>query len=40
MDIKNKKIGYIFTGSFCTFSKSIPIIKELKKLVADIIPIM
>ena len=40
MDIKNKKIGYIFTGSFCTFSKSIPIIKELKKLGADIIPIM
>lgn len=40
MDIKNKKIGYIFTGSFCTFSKSIPIIKELKKIGADIIPIM
>ena len=40
MEIKNKKIGFILTGSFCTFSKVIPKIKELKKLGADIIPIM
>ena len=40
MEVKNKKIGFILTGSFCTFSKTIPKIKELKKLGADIIPIM
>ena len=40
MDIKNKKIGFILTGSFCTFSKTIPKIKELKNKGAEIIPIM
>lgn len=40
LEVKNKKIGFILTGSFCTFSKTIPKIKELKKLGADIIPIM
>ncbi len=40
MEVKNKKIGFVLTGSFCTFSKTIPKIKELKKLGADIIPIM
>lgn len=40
MEVKDKKIGFILTGSFCTFSKVIPKIKELKKLGAHIIPIM
>lgn len=40
MDVKNKKIGFILTGSFCTFSKTIPKIKELKNKGAEIIPIM
>ena len=40
MDIKNKKIGVIMTGSFCTFSKVIEQIKELVKRGADVIPIM
>ena len=40
MEVKNKKIGFVLTGSFCTFRKTIPKIKELKKLGADIIPIM
>lgn len=40
LEVKNKKIGFILTGSFCTFSKTIPKIKELKRLGADIIPIM
>ena len=40
MNFKNIKIGYIFTGSFCTFSKSISKMKDLIKLGADIIPIM
>ena len=40
MEVKGKKIGFVLTGSFCTFNKTIPKIKELKKLGADIIPIM
>lgn len=40
MDIKDKKIGVIMTGSFCTFSKVIEQIKELVKRKADVIPIM
>ncbi len=40
MEVKNKKIGFILTGSFCTFSKTIPKIKELIELGADVIPIM
>lgn len=40
MDIKNKKIGVIMTGSFCTFSKVIEQIKELVKRGADVLPIM
>lgn len=40
MDVKDKKIGFVLTGSFCTFSKTIPKIKELIKLGADVIPIM
>lgn len=40
MDLKDKKIGFILTGSFCTFQKVIPKMKEIKKLGAKIIPIM
>lgn len=40
MEVKNKKIGFVLTGSFCTFKKTISIMKKLKKLEADIIPIM
>lgn len=40
MEIKGKKIGFVLTGSFCTFSKVIPKIKELVKKEAKIIPIM
>ena len=40
MDVKDKKIGFVFTGSFCTFSKTIPKIKELIKKGAEVIPIM
>lgn len=40
MEIKGKKIGFILTGSFCTFSKTIPKIKELVKKEAEVIPIM
>ena len=40
MEVKGKKIGFVLTGSFCTFSKTIPKMKELKKAGADIVPIM
>ena len=40
MEVKGKNIGFVFTGSFCTFSKTIPQMKKLKELGANIIPIM
>lgn len=40
MEVKGKKIGFVLTGSFCTFQKTIPKIKELIKIGAEIIPIM
>lgn len=40
MDLKDKNIGVIMTGSFCTFSKVIKQIKELVKKGANVIPIM
>ncbi len=40
MEVKGKKIGFVMTGSFCTFKKTIPIIKKLVDKKAEIIPIM
>ena len=40
MEVKNKKIGFVLTGSFCTFKKTIPQMKKLKNYGAKIIPIM
>lgn len=41
MNLENKKIGFAFTGSFCTFEKTI---QEMKKLLqiegVEIFPIM
>lgn len=34
------KIGFVLTGSFCTFSKTISKIKELVKEGASVLPIM
>lgn len=34
------KLGFALCGSFCTFSKVIPYIRELKKSGIDVIPIM
>ena len=39
MNFKNINIGFAFTGSFCTFSKVISLMKELKQKGANIIPI-
>lgn len=40
MEIENKNIGFVLTGSFCTFSKTIPYIKKIVELGANVIPIM
>lgn len=40
MKVKNKKIGFVLTGSFCTFRKTIPKMKELVEKGAEIVPIM
>lgn len=40
MEIKNKNIGFVLTGSFCTFHKVIPQIKKMKELEANVLPIM
>ena len=40
MEVKGKRIGFAMTGSFCTFKKTIPIIKKLIEKEAEIIPIM
>ena len=40
MNLKDKKIGFCLTGSFCTFRKTIEQIKELINEEAIVIPIM
>lgn len=40
MNLKDKKIGFIITGSFSTFKKIIPKIQELIEKEAIIIPVM
>ena len=40
MKFKDLKIGFALTGSFCTFSKVIPKIKELVDEGAEVLPIM
>jgi len=40
MDLKDKKIGFAMTGSFCTFKSTIPKIKEIINEGAEVIPIM
>lgn len=40
MNLKGKNIGFVMTGSFCTFSKTIEQLKLIVKEGANIIPIM
>ena len=40
MSLKNVKIGFALTGSFCTFENTIEQMEKLVKQGADIIPIM
>ena len=40
LKLEGKKIGFAFTGSFCTFKTVLEELKKIKELGADIIPIM
>lgn len=40
MLLEEKKIGFALTGSFCTFSNTIPQIEKLVEEGAEVIPIM
>lgn len=40
MQIEGKRIGFVFTGSFCTFRRTIEQLKEIVKRNANVIPIM
>lgn len=40
MDLEGKNIGFAFTGSFCTFRRSIEEMKKLVKIGANVIPLM
>ena len=40
MQLEGRKIGFVFTGSFCTFRKTIEQLTKIIKLNAKVIPIM
>jgi len=40
VNIEGKRIGFVMTGSFCTFRKTIDELKKIVKLGAKVIPIM
>ena len=40
MELKDKKVGFVLTGSFCTFEKTKEQMKKLVKEGADVLPIM
>jgi len=40
VNLKEKKVGFCLTGSFCTFKNTIEQLKVLVKKGADVLPIM
>lgn len=40
MKLEGKKIGFVMTGSFCTFKKTIEQLKKIVKEKAEVLPIM
>ena len=40
MKLNEKRIGFVMTGSFCTFRKTIDELKKIVKLGAKVVPIM
>ena len=40
MKLEGKRIGFVMTGSFCTFKKTIVELKNIVNESAEIVPIM
>jgi len=40
VNLEGKRVGFVFTGSFCMFRKTIDELKKIVKLGAKIVPIM
>ncbi len=40
MKLENKNVGFVITGSFCTFRKTIPQIKKIIENGGKVLPIM
>ena len=40
MKLKQKRIGFVMTGSFCTFKKSIEQLKKIIEEDAEVLPVM
>lgn len=40
MKLNGKKVGFVLTGSFCTFKKTIPQMKKIIEEGGEIIPVM
>lgn len=40
LKLKDKKVGFVMTGSFCTFKVTIPQIKRIVEEGAEVLPIM
>lgn len=40
MNLEKKRIGFVMTGSFCTFRKTIDELKKIVKMNTEIVPIM
>jgi len=40
VNLEEKRIGFVMTGSFCTFRKTIDELKKIVKLGAKVVPIM
>ncbi len=40
MSMEDRKIGFAMCGSFCTFSKVLPVVKSLTEMGANVYPLM
>jgi len=40
VNLEGKRVGFVFTGSFCMFRKTIDELKKIVKLGAKVVPIM
>lgn len=40
LKLKGKKVGFVLTGSFCTFKNTITQIENIVKEDAEVIPVM